>query len=147
MHGDDDDDEPEEGFALAYAAAYEEYALENAPIPVLQRIRLHPVRCAVLVALLAASAVRVRAVLDVAEPLWAVLAVVSGVFLADLLTGLVHLLADCTPLRARTKKSFWQWARCALRACVRSHASYGFHVHHAFPQDWNRNVSITHGPH
>ena len=109
------DDEPEEGFASAYAAAYDEYARENAPMPVLQRVRLHPVRCLVLVGLLAASAIRVRDVVCEAEPLWAVVAaVVAGVFLADLLTGLVHLAADCTPLRARTKKSFWQWARCAL---------------------------------
>ena len=57
-------------------------------------------------------------------------AVFLGYFLADFLTGLIHLLCDNIPLQLKTMKS----GRSFME-----YAAFGFHYHHIHPTDWNIN--------
>ena len=120
-----------EAFEESYRREWDAYIELNAPQPIASRVRQFPFRHFILVACLVLSAKSVRTAVEEgpASGLELVVAALAGVYLADFLTGLIHLLMDCTPLSLRSveDRPKLEWA------------AYGFILHHAWPTNWNTN--------
>lgn len=110
---------------------YADYLKENEQKPLHQNFVLYPVRNLLLVALLIASALTATDIVrhESPSPVHSVVAVVMGIYLADFVTGLLHLWADTIPLSAVSvrERSLKEWI------------AFGFHYHHANTANWNEN--------
>ena len=139
-------------FEILYDAEFEKYVEENKKDSIWNTFKKYPIRNLILV-ILASTSYRTfcRATASIlstgldndrreeeaadlctklAGHLVLVAAVFLGYFLADFLTGLIHLLCDNIPLQLKTMKS----GRNFLE-----YAAFGFHYHHIHPTDWNTN--------
>lgn len=126
----------QELFRKQYAEEFEEYLSLNAKQPFVARVKQFPFRHVIILALFLFSVRKVKE--WVKEELeynrektqtsaLVLLSVVGGMFFADFITGLIHLLADINPLSPYlvTEKPLNQWI------------SWGFHLHHAWVENWN----------
>jgi len=119
-----------EAFERAFAEEFKAYELENEPKALLVRFRERPFKHLILFGLLYLSS---QWIFFEWVPQLSVEQIVAscftGVFLADFLTGFIHMWCDMTPLEPVTveKRSPAQWS------------AFGFHYHHANAQNWNTN--------
>jgi hypothetical protein len=118
-----------EKFELEYAKEFEAYEEENKPKSFWTRFKDQPIRHLVLFSYIIMSIKRTQTWLQPYDWYKSTLAGLIGIFMADFITGFIHLYCDTTPLEPVTlkKRSFLQWS------------SYGFHYHHANMQNWNEN--------
>lgn len=120
-----------EEFERQYEIEYEQFREENKHDTVLNTIKKYPAKNAILMTLAYQSFhLLFQELIPQLSQLQLLLAFLVGYFLADFLTGLVHLLCDNIPLSLQTIQSGrtpWEWA------------AYGFHHHHIHPTDWNHN--------
>lgn len=119
-----------EAFEQQYEIEFKRYQEENLNDSVWNTIQRYPLKNFILIILLLRSCHSFQHAVLQLRPMQLVVAFVLGYFVADFLTGLLHLVCDNTPLSLRTIYSGrppWEWA------------AYGFHYHHINPTDWNHN--------
>ena len=140
-------------FEHLYDAEFERYVEENKKDTVWNTAKKYPMRNLILMALAYKSYqafgqavanlstsrlsidVRAEAGAELPMQLHSLIvlttAVFLGYFLADLITGFIHLVCDNVPLQLKTMasgRSFLEYAAFGL-----------FHYHHIHPTDWNHN--------
>lgn len=119
-----------EAFERQYEIEFKQYQEENKKDTVVNTIRRYPVKNLILFTLAVRSFVALRHSVAQLTLLPTVLAILSGYYWADFVTGFIHMACDNIPLSLETIKSGrtpWEWA------------AYGFHYHHIHPTDWNHN--------